>query len=126
MSSMVQLSAIEIAQAKLMSCFSQRPAHIKQDIFAWNGYLIDRATAVVALLKANNSVPVNDGIKMRLLENYRQRFAGYVDLEKYADSTDQPDQVARIWFSGVCRAIKPQKEMLTPAEIKSILISLHI
>ena len=126
MTSTVQLSDTEINQAKLMSQLSGRPAHVKADIFVWNGRLIDRATAVVALLKTNNAVPVSDSVKMQMHYNYLQKFRSYEDAEDLVfDNPDRkPDENARIWFNAVCRVIK-KPEVLPNDVMKQILIDLH-
>jgi len=126
MTSTVQLSDTEINQAKLMSQLSGRPAHVKADVFVWNGRLIDRATAVVALLKTNNAVPVSDSVKMQMHYNYLQKFRSYEDSEDLMfDNPDRkPDENARIWFNAVCRAIK-KPEVLPNDVMKQILIDLH-
>lgn len=127
MNSMVVYSDTEIGEAKLLSMLSGRPAKIKDDVFAWNGHLIDRATAIVALLKVNNQVPVNDQVKLRLKENYERKFEAYKITEDLADINDNdPLASARIWFNFVCRIITPKdKTPLKPDEVKSVLVELH-
>jgi hypothetical protein len=123
---MVVFSDTDIAQAKLVSQLSGRPAKIHDDVFIWNGHMIDRATAVVAFLKINNQVPVGDGIKMRLHQAYDQRFAAYDEQEELVNIADeQPDKAARIWFNILCRKIKGKSAALSHEEIKRILIDLH-
>lgn len=126
MTSTVQLSDTDIDQAKLLSKLSGRPAHVKYDVFVWNGCLIDRATAVVALLKTNNAVPVSDSVKMQMHYNYLQKFRLYEDSESLVfDNPDRPpDENARIWFNAVCRTIK-KPEVLANDVMKQILIDLH-
>lgn len=128
MNSTAQLSDTEINQAKLLSQLSGRPAHVNADVFVWNGRLIDRATAIVALLKTNNAVPVSDSVKMQMHSNYLQKFRLYEDSDDLAfcfDNPDRPpDENARIWFNAVCRAIKKQ-EVLPNDLMKQILIDLH-
>ena len=127
MNSMVVFSDTEIGEAKLLSSLSGRPAKIGYDVFAWNGHLIDRATAIVALLKVNNQVPVNDSVKLRLKENYERRFAAYKITEDLADINDNdPLASARIWFNFVCRIIaNKDKTPLSADEVKGVLIELH-
>ena len=126
---MEAFSDTEIGEAKLLSMLSGRPAKICGDVFAWNGHLIDRATAIVALLKINNQVPVSDGVKLRLKENYERKFASYKLSEDFADiNDDKPITAARIWFNIVCHTIKSaskDKAELKAEEVKSILIELH-
>ena len=117
----------DINQAKLLSQLSGRPAKVQDDVFVWNGHLIDRATAVVALLKVNNQVPVGDGVKLRLQETYNKRFSQYNDTEDLVgvDSGDDPKQNARIWFNIVCRKIKGSEPTLSDINVRQILIDLH-
>ena len=124
---MVVFSDTEINQAKLLSQLSGRPARVGHDVFVWNGHLIDRATAIVALLKVNNQVPVSDSVKMRMHEAYRRRFKNYAASEDLAeeDIDTQPDTAARIWFNRVCRTIKGREESPSNELVKQILIDLH-
>jgi len=126
MTSMAQLSDTEINQAKLLSQLSGRPSHVKEDVFAWNGHIIDRATAVVALLKTNNAVPVSDSVKMQMHWNYNKKFKHYEDTEDlvFNNPDHTPDTNARIWFNAVCRVIK-KPEVLSNDVMKQILIDLH-
>ena len=127
MSLMDQLSDIEIGKAKLLSQLSGRPAHIAEDVFAWNGCLIDRATAIVALLKANNQVPVSDGVKMTMHQNFYDKFKDFEDTEDlvFNDTDRDPAVNARVWFNVVCRTVKKTTESLPNDVVKQILIDLH-
>ncbi len=126
MNSTVAFSDTEINQAKLISHLSGRPAKVVDDVFIWNGSLVDRATAVVAFLKINNQVPVGDSVKIRLHETYNARFANYAESESLIGITDdQPDKSARIWFNLLCRIIKGKSEPLSKEVVKQILIDLH-
>jgi len=126
MNSMELLSDTDIAQAKLVSHLSGRPAKVQEDVFVWNGHLIDRATAIVALLKINNQVPVSDGVKLRLKENYERKFAAYRLTEDLADiNDDNPPKAARVWFSVVCHIIKGSIGKVSNDVMKQILIDLH-
>ncbi len=127
MNLMDQLSDIEISKAKLVSQLSGRPAHIVADVFAWNGCVIDRATAIVALLKANNQVPVNDGVKMRMHQNFYDKFKHFEETEElvFNDMDKDPAVNARVWFNFVCRKIKQNTESLGNDVVKQILIDLH-
>lgn len=127
MNSTVVYSDTDIQQAKLLSHLSGRPAKIAGDVFAWNGHLFDRATAIVAILKVNNQVPVSDSVKMRLYQAYNQRFAQHDDDEYLVNISDEaPDTAARIWFNAVCRILKPRDSApKTADEVKSILVELH-
>ncbi len=122
-----QLSDIEIGKAKLLSQLSGRPAHIAEDVFAWNGCLIDRATAIVALLKANNQVPVSDGVKMTMHQNFYDKFKDFEDTEDlvFNDTDRDPAVNARVWFNLVCRTVKKTTESLPNDVVKQILIDLH-
>lgn len=127
MNLMDQLSDIDINRAKLMSQLSGRPAHVVGDVFVWNGCIIDRATAIVALLKANNQVPVNDGVKMRMHQNFYDKFKQLEETEDlvFNDYDQDPAVNARIWFNAVCRTIKKTTENLPNEVVKQILIDLH-
>lgn len=122
-----QLSDIDIGRAKLMSQLSGRPAHVVNDVFVWNGCIIDRATAIVALLKANNQVPVNDGVKMRMHQNFYDKFRQFEETEDlvFNDYDKDPAVNARIWFNVVCRTVKKTTENLPNEVVKQILIDLH-
>lgn len=126
MTSTVHLLDTEIEQASLLSKLSGRPAHVKNDIFVWNGSLFDRATAIVALLKTNNSVPVSDSVKMQMHSNYLEKFGLYEDSENlvFNNPDRPPDENARTWFNAVCRKIK-KPEVLSSDVLKQILIDLH-
>ena len=120
------LSSKDIEEAKLLSKLSGRPAHVVADVFVWNGHLIDRATAVVALLKNNNQVPVSDSVKMRMQYNYNKKFQFYTDepfLNVAADN--DPATSARVWFNFVCRSVKTENTELPAEVLKSILVELH-
>lgn len=126
MSSTAVFSDTDINQARLISHLSGRPAKVADDVFVWNGSLVDRATAVVAFLKVNNQVPVPDSVKMRLHEAYEQRFAEYEDSEDLVGITDdQPDKSARIWFNILCRIIKGKTGPASKDLAKQILVDLH-
>ena len=50
MNSTAVFSDTEINQAKLISKLSNKPAKVANDVFIWNGVLIDRASAIVHVL----------------------------------------------------------------------------
>jgi hypothetical protein len=127
MNSTAVFSDTDINQAKLVSHLSGRPARVKDDVFIWNGHFIDRATAIVALLKVNNQVPVNDSVKIRLHNNYNARFLDHGNIEDmvHIRTDDDPETAARIWFNLVCRTIKGAHELLSAETVKQILIDLH-
>jgi hypothetical protein len=124
-----QLSDTELGQAALISKLSGRPHPVFDDVFAWNGKIIDRATAVVALLKVYNQVPVGDSVKMTMFEKYAKRFDAirhsdfFVDV--YADDTRDPATESRIWFNKICLAVKGDAAELPKETIKDILVTLH-
>lgn len=127
MNSTAVFSDTDINQAKLVSLLSGRPAKIQDDVFIWNGHIIDKATAIVALLKINNHVPVGDSVKLRLHRNYNNRFLVHGNIEDmvHVRTDDDPEKAARIWFNIVCRTIKGSSEILPPQVVKQILIDLH-
>lgn len=127
MNSTAVFSDTDINQAKLVSHLSGRPARVKDDVFIWNGHFIDRATAIVALLKVNNQVPVNDSVKIRLHNNYNARFLDHGNIEDmvHIGTDDDPETAARIWFNLVCRTIKGAHDLLSAETVKQILIDLH-
>jgi hypothetical protein len=116
----------DISQAKLLSKLSGRPHHVCNDVFVWNDHIVDRASAVVALLKVNNQVPVSDHVKMRMHDSYLARFADYEDrLPELGNNDETPDAAARIWFNTLCRTIKGKNETLPNDQVHRILIDLH-
>lgn len=120
-----QISDTDINQAKLVSKLSGRPAHVDGDIFVWNGHLIDRATAIVLLLKTNNQVPVGDSVKLNMHKNYNTKFQQFKDREHWADiAHDEADVAARMWFGLIGRELK-RDVPFTPDQVKQILIDLH-
>lgn len=120
------LSATDISVAKLLNKLSDKPTLVSADVFVWHGHLVDRATAVVALLKNNNQVPVSDHVKQQMQQNYNRRFSQYTDEEFLNVGTDQqPDVSARIWFNHVCRKLRGRNPALPPEELKNLLIDLH-
>ena len=126
MNSTAQLSATDISAAKLLNKLSDRPTLVADDVFVWHGHLVDRATAVVALLKTNNQVPVSDHVKMQMQHNYNKKFQQYTD-EKFLNvaSDEKPDASARIWFNYVCRELNAGKPVMTPESLKNVLMDLH-
>ena len=124
-----QLSDTELGQAALISKLSGRPYPVFDDVFAWNGKIIDRATAVVALLKVYNQVPVGDSVKMTVFEKYTKRFDAIRHSDffvgVYTDDTRDPATEAKIWFNKICTAVKGDQAELPKETIKDILITLH-
>jgi len=124
-----QLLDTELGQAALISKLSGKPAPVFDDVFAWNGKVVDRATAVIALLKVYNQVPVSDTVKMSVFEKYANRFDAIKDsdffIDVYSEDTRDPAREARIWFNKVCTAVKGDINELPASQIKDILITLH-
>ncbi len=122
---------IDFDSANLVSKLSGKPVHIQDDLFAWNGILIDRATAVVALLKTYNQIPIGDGIKLNSAKKYSNRFKNfehlpmYVDVYAVEDVANSAETLARIWFNKVCKTIKGNVNELPKDVIKQILVTLH-
>lgn len=124
MNSTAEFSSTDIAQAKLVSKLSSAPARVSGDVFVWNDVLIDRASAVVALLKINNQVPVRDSVKVRLYQNYQKRFGDqkntiFLNTDETDDST-----LACVWFHRLCSKVK-SAEPLGKDSVKQMLIILH-
>lgn len=124
-----QLLDTELGQAALVSKLSGRPQPVFDDVFAWNGKIVDKATAIIALLKVYNQVPVSDSVKISVFEKYTNRFDAIKQsdffIDVYFDDTRDPAKEARIWFNKVCTAIKGDVAELDSNQIKDILITLH-
>jgi hypothetical protein len=124
-----QLLDTELGQAALVSKLSGRPQPVFDDVFAWNGKIVDKATAIIALLKVYNQVPVSDSVKISVFEKYANRFDAIKQsdffIDVYFDDTRDPAKEARIWFNKVCTAIKGDVAELDSNQIKDILITLH-
>lgn len=124
-----QLLDTELGQAALVSKLSSRPQPVFDDVFAWNGKIVDKATAIIALLKVYNQVPVSDSVKISVFEKYANRFDAIKQndffIDVYFDDTRDPAKEARIWFNKVCTAIKGDVAELDSNQIKDILITLH-
>jgi|LauGreDrversion4_2_1035121.scaffolds.fasta_scaffold09674_1 hypothetical protein len=124
-----QLLDTELGQAALVSKLSGKPAHVFEDVFAWNGKVLDRATAVIALLKVYNQVPIGDSIKMNAYNRYHERFNSikqsdfFVDV--FFDETRDPATESRIWFNKICTTIRGDVKELPNETVKQILVTLH-
>lgn len=124
-------SDIDFHSANLVSKLSGKPVHIQDDLFAWNGMLIDKATAIVALLKVYNQVPISDSIKLNASRKYLEKFKSfehlpmYVDVYAVEDVTNSVETLARIWFNKVCKTIKGDVNELPKETVKQILVTLH-
>jgi len=131
MNLMPQPLDIDFDSANLVSKLSGKPVHIQDDLFAWNGILIDRATAIVALLKIYNQVPVGDSIKLNTAKKYSAKFKNFEHLPMYVDvyATEEiinnVETLARIWFNKLCKIIKGDVKELPKETVKQILITLH-
>jgi len=127
----LRLSDIDFHSANLVSKLSGKPVHIQDDLFAWNGMLIDKATAIVALLKVYNQVPISDSIKLNASRKYLEKFKNfehlpmYVDVYAVEDVTNSVETLARIWFNKVCKTIKGDVNELPKETVKQILVTLH-
>jgi len=124
MNSTAACSDTDIKQAALMSRLSGRPAQVTGDVFVWNGRIVDRASAVVALLKVYSQVPVSTSAKVKLCDQYHQKF-GHDDSGFVISTDDTSSTRSEIWFYKLCKAIKGEVAVRTDTEIKEILISLH-
>jgi len=119
MNSTAQFSDTDIDQAALMSKLSGVPAQVQPGVFVWNGILVDRASAVVSLLKVYNQVPVSTSAKNQLYNKYIKQF----NQETRALSVT--DDNSEIWFYKLCKKIQGEVKTRTNEEIKQILIGLH-
>ena len=108
-----------VGKAKLMSTLSGNPANVCDDVFVWNGHIMDRATAVVAMLKTYNQLPVTTQAKQKLYVNCKKKFGTVTD-----DVTEE-EIGANIWFHSKCLAIKESRATRTNEDIKQLLIYLH-
>lgn len=124
MNLMAACSDTDIKQAALMSRLSGRPAAVTGDIFVWNGRIVDRASAVVALLKVYSQVPVSTAAKERLCNQYHQKFSNE-DSDFVISVDDASSTRSEIWFYKLCKAIKGEVAVRSETEIKEILIILH-
>ena len=128
---MLHPSDIDFNSANLISKLSGKPVHIQDDVFAWNGIIIDRATAIVALLKIYNQVPVGDSIKLNTAKKYSTKFKSFEDLPMYVDvyATEEMinnvETLARIWFNKLCKIVKGDVKELPKDVVKQILVTLH-
>jgi len=128
---MLQPWDIDFDSANLLSKLSGKPVHIQDDLFAWNGILIDRAMAIVVLLKVYNQVPVGDNIKLKSVKKYLSRFENFADSPMYVDPYVSEEMhkdietLARIWFNKICRIIKGDVDELPKQTVKQILVTLH-
>jgi hypothetical protein len=116
---MAQYSDTDIDQAALMSKLSGVPAQVQADVFVWNGVLVDRATAVVSLLKVYSQVPVSTSAKNQLYNKYIQKF------NHEPRSLSVTDDNSEIWFYKLCKKIQGEVKTRTSEEVKQILIGLH-
>jgi len=127
----LQPSDIDFNSADLVSKLSGKPVHIQDDLFAWNGMLIDRATAIIALLKTYNQIPISDSIKLNSSRKYLEKFKNfehlpmYVDVYAVEDVANSAETLARIWFNKVCKIAKGDVNELPKETVKQILVTLH-
>jgi hypothetical protein len=125
MNSMAQFSDTDYNQALLVSRLSGLPVNVSDDVFVWNDKIIDRATAVVALLKVYNQVPVGDNAKRRLYKQYQKKFKAVCKEKTFLVANEEHADSGNIWFYQVCKRIQKSAATRTNDEIKNILISLH-
>lgn len=122
---MAAYSDIELGQAQLLSQLSGRPARVKDDVFVWNGYILDRPTAVIALLKVYSTLPVTNGAKERLYNSYYKRFQNEETSFVINKNNENSDWTVETWFYKLCKRIKGKIDQRSNNEIKEILIYLH-
>ena len=123
-----QVLDIDLGPALLLSQLSGRPINVAGDIFVWNGVIMDKATAIVVLLKAYNQVPVNDNVKLSLYTKYQTTFQKYngstVYVGVYHGENDMKS-IGRMWFSRLIKRAKGGVDTMPSETVKQILISLH-
>jgi hypothetical protein len=128
MNLMVAPSIIDYKHAHLMSRLCDNPINVVDDVFMWHGYVVDRVTAVLCLLKIYSQLPVNDKMKLRMYKNYMDRWASnrYAVTSISSDPNAQ-DPVARssVWFYRLCRKLKGNVQERSAENIKDILVLLH-
>jgi len=119
---------IDLGQALLLSQLSGRPINVADDVFVWNSVIMDKATAIVVLLKAYNQVPVNDNVKLSLYTKYQTTFQKYsgsnVYVSVYQGENDMK-ALGRMWFSKLIKRAKGGIDTMPSETVKQILISLH-
>jgi len=128
MNSMEQLSDTDLGQAVLLSQLSGKPVNVVDNVFVWNGTIMDRATAIVVLLKAYNQVPINNNVTLSLYTKYQKTFEKYTDSGVYVSVYQGEADVqamSRMWLSKIVKRAKGSIPTLTPESVKQILISLH-
>jgi hypothetical protein len=128
MNSMEQLSDTDLGQAVLLSQLSGKPVNVVDNVFVWNGTIMDRATAIVVLLKAYNQVPINNNVTLTLYTKYQKTFEKYSDSSVYVSVYQGEADVqamSRMWLSKIIKRAKGSIPTLTPESVKQILISLH-
>ncbi len=125
MNSTAQFSDIDYKQALLISKLSGMPTKVDNDVFVWNDKIIDRATAIVALLKVYNQVPVGETAKRRLLKQYLKKFEAVCKERIICVENEENSESSSIWFYKVCKRIQGAVSTRTNEEIKNILIKLH-
>jgi hypothetical protein len=125
MNSMAAFSDTEYKQAQLLSKLSGLPANVKDDVFVWNDKILDRATAIVALLKVYNQVPVGESAKRRLYRQYQTKFESVCKERKIQIQNEDSSESGSIWFYQVCKRIQGAATTRTSAEVKQIMIGLH-
>lgn len=123
MSSTDQPLDTDLQHAYLLSKLIDNPVKVDKDVYMWNGYVMDRETAVVALLKVYSQLPVSDSAKQSLFENYKKRWQD----NKYAVDPNKEEFSDRsgTWFFILCKNIKGKIYKRTPFDIKQQLITLH-
>ena len=128
MNSTEQVLDIDLGQALLLSQLSGRPINVADDVFVWNSVIMDKATAIVVLLKAYNQVPVNDNVKLSLYTKYQTTFQKYsgsnVYVSVYQGENDMK-ALGRMWFSKLIKRAKGGIDTMPSETVKQILISLH-
>ena len=123
---MAIVSDTDINHALLLSKLSPNPVKITDNFYMWNGYIVNRSTAVVVFLKLYSKVPVNDQIRKSLYEEYLRETEGITSPHLCQfDGWDDDDCGYGNWFYHVCSKIKNKIDYRSQEEIRQVLAMLH-
>jgi hypothetical protein len=124
---MARLLDIEIEEARFLSLLSGDPVLVKDDIYIWNGVLVNRAAALVALLRIYCQLPVNNYLKTTLFRGYSIKFREVDEKYLLKNTLDDRYQIGEqgVWFYELCGRIKGNIDHRSEQDIKRLMILLH-